>query len=236
MDGVVTRIQLVRNRLNSLVCRYLHTGMPQHVLATLANCSLKQVQSAIKAWHPRWLQIGKAFTRMTWLGEFPKVFELSQPHQTVDSRSGESGNRAQNVGHGETEGESNMDGDSDNDSDSDIDSADRARASPKRPRIEPLHDVYFVSLDGKAFELEQFHQSHLAARCCYSGMTRSSGLQSLVWSLPCGIPILVTGLFGAKLSEKRQVQLHSGWLVAIPPGVSILQDRTFRKLRRYYQK
>ena len=94
----------------------------------------------------------------------------------------------------------------------------------------------FVSLDGKVFPFEGFRGSHALNRACFSSKTQTSGLQTLVWSMPCGTPILVTGLFAAKLSEKRQVQIHSKWLAAIPGDVAILEDRGFRKLQRYYPK
>lgn len=97
-------------------------------------------------------------------------------------------------------------------------------------------DMAFVNLDGKVFTLEQFRSAHPLARGCFSNKTKPSGLQTLVWSTPCGIPFLVTGLFAAKLSEKHQVALHSGWLVAVPKGVAILEDRGFRWLQRHYPK
>ena len=197
------------------------------VLAQHAHCTLHQVKDAIALWYPRWHKIGRAFTQLTWLGAYPQVFEEGQPHPDVY--------KAHDNGSGSGDSGSDDDGSGSSDNDSDDVGGDDAPAR-KRPKIEPLLDVKFVSLDGKVFNLDKFRRSHTAARCCYSDKTKTSGLQTLVWSLPCGIPILVTGLFGAKLSEKHQVGLHSGWLVAIPPGVSILEDRGFRKLQRHYPK
>ena len=94
----------------------------------------------------------------------------------------------------------------------------------------------FVNLDGKVFPVQTSNVSHVLKRACYSSKTGTSGLQTLVWSMPCGIPIIVTGLFAARLSEPRQVELHSRWLSAIPAGVSILEDRGFRRLQHCYPK
>ena len=66
--------------------------------------------------------------------------------------------------------------------------------------------------------------------------TRHHRLDSRPWCGRCRVPFLVTGLFAAKLSEKRQVALHSGWLVAIPPGIHVNLDRGFRNLQRHYKK
>jgi hypothetical protein len=43
-----------------------------------------------------------------------------------------------------------------------------------------------------------------------------------------------TSLFGARLSEKRQVQLHSPWLKWLPKALAILADRGFRNCQRFY--
>ena len=118
------------------------------------------------------------------------------------------------------------DSDFDGDGDSDSDNFDNSDAL----------NCKFVSLDGKVFPVEASNLSNIVKRACYSNKTKCSGLQTLVWSMPCGIPLLVTGLFAAKLSEPRQVQLHAGWLVAIPKDVAILEDRGFRRLQRYYKK
>lgn len=69
----------------------------------------------------------------------------------------------------------------------------------------------------------------------YSNKVKKAGLQTLVWSAACGLPLLVTGLFGGKLSEKRQVQIHAGWLIAFPKDVRINADRGFRNLQRWYK-
>ena len=118
------------------------------------------------------------------------------------------------------------DSDSDDSDDSDSDNFDSGDTL----------NCKFVSLDGKVFPVEASNLSNIVKRACYSNKTKCSGIQTLVWSMPCGIPLLVTGLFAAKLSEPRQVQLHSGWLVGIPKDVAILEDRGFRRLQRYYKK
>ena len=97
-------------------------------------------------------------------------------------------------------------------------------------------DFHFVSLDSKVFPCESSRIANFLDRSLYSSKTESSGFQTLVWSMPCGTPFLVTGLFGAKCSEKHQVAMHSGWLTAVPKGVSVLADRGFRMLQRYYPK
>ena len=136
--------------------------------------------------------------------------------------------------------DSSMEDDRDIDSQSDDDATASGRSSPvpekkKRGRQARL-EMKFVNLDGKVFALDQFRSAHPLARACFSNKTKSSGLQTLVWSTPSGVPFLVTGLFAAKLSEKHQVALHSGWLVAVPKGVAILEDRGFRWLQRHYPK
>ena len=68
----------------------------------------------------------------------------------------------------------------------------------------------------------------------YSNKVKRAGLQTLVYSASCGLPLIVTGLFGAKLSEKRQVQLHSKWL-NFPESIRIMADRGFRNLQRWYK-
>lgn len=195
--------------------RYLHTRHPQYVIASFANCSVYQVEQALKEWVPKWFEISKKFTRLTWLGNYPQVFDDLQPADL----SAASNKRIENV---DTD---------DEDSNSDFDD-DRS----SEEQVWKEWNIKFVNLDGKVFPLEGFNKSHLLKRSCYSNKTSSSGLQTLVWSMPCGIPFLVTGLFAAKLSEKRQVALHSGWLVAIPPGVHINADRGFRNLQRHYEK
>lgn len=47
-------------------------------------------------------------------------------------------------------------------------------------------------------------------------------------------PAQATSLFGARLSEKRQVQLHSPWLKWLPKALAILADRGFRNCQRFY--
>ena len=156
--------------------------MVRNGLAGLANCSLPQVKTAIDNWVPKWYKIAKAYTRMTWLGKFPEVYEELRP---TGSRNN--------------------------------------------------FDFKFVNLDGKVFPCEQSRVSGLIGRAMYSNKVKKAGLQTLVWSAPCGLPLLVTGLFGGKLSEKQHVRIHSGWLIAFPKGVRIMADRGFRRLQRWYK-
>ena len=44
-----------------------------------------------------------------------------------------------------------------------------------------------------------------------------------------------TSLFGARLSEKMEVALHSPWL-RLPRMLSILADRGFRHCQRFYKR
>ena len=44
-----------------------------------------------------------------------------------------------------------------------------------------------------------------------------------------------TSLFGARLSEKMEVALHSPWL-RLPRMLSILADRGFRNCQRFYAR
>jgi hypothetical protein len=44
-----------------------------------------------------------------------------------------------------------------------------------------------------------------------------------------------TSLFGARLSEKMEVALHSPWL-RLPRMLSILADRGFRHCQRFYER
>lgn len=156
--------------------------MVRNGLAGLANCSFTQVKTAIDNWVPKWYNIAKAYTRMTWLGKFPEVYEELRP---TGSRNN--------------------------------------------------FDFKFVNLDGKVFPCEQSRVSGLIGRAMYSNKVKKAGLQTLVWSAPCGLPLLVTGLFGGKLSEKQHVRIHKGWLLAFPKGVRIMADRGFRRLQRWYK-
>ena len=198
-----------------LFLRYLHTRHRQCVIARFANCSVDQVRYAIQEWVPKWFRVAKLFTRLTWLGDFPQVFHDLQPADL---------NAASNkrIEKGDTDDEFS---DSDNDED-----------GSSNEGVWKDWNIQYVNLDGKVFLCEGFNKSHLLKRSCYSNKTSTSGLQTLVWSMPCGIPFLVTGLFAAKLSEKRQVALHSRWLVAIPPGIYLNGDRGFRNLQRHYEK
>ncbi len=54
---------------------------------------------------------------------------------------------------------------------------------------------------------------------------------SLLLSPP---PPQATSLFGARLSEKRHVELHSPWLRWLPKALAILADRGFRNCQRFY--
>lgn len=128
--------------------------------------------------------------------------------------------------------ESESESESDEDDVADDDDSDKRKPRGKQARL----DQKFVTLDGKVFPLQQFHSSSVLARSCFSNKTKTSGLQTLAWAMPSGLPFLVTGLFAAKLSEKRQVALHSQWLGAIPQNVCILEDRGFRSLQRHYPK
>ena len=51
--------------------------------------------------------------------------------------------------------------------------------------------LHFVNLDGKVFSCDQSRLNNAVKRALYSAKTKSSGLQALVWSMPCGTPILV---------------------------------------------
>ena len=226
--------------------RFLHTGHPMHMLAAIANCSFYRARSSILRWVPRWYETAKAFTRLTSLGAYPHVIEQLQPAKKSSSRKrvgdGEdsdssrdnTGNDDDNDDHDnddndgrDNDGRDNDDHDSD---DCDNDDSSHAASSVDEDKQtdedecddERRFDFQFVSLDGKVFPLDNFNRSHMLDRACFSSKTKTSGLQTLVWSMPCGIPIIVTGLFAAKLSEKRQVKLHSGWLVAVPPNVNVL--------------
>lgn len=99
-----------------------------------------------------------------------------------------------------------------------------------------MFDSDFVCLDGKVFDGETSRAGNFLHGCMQSSKTGSSGFQTMVWSMPCGTPFLVTGLFGAKCSEKRQVAMHSRWLAAVPEDVAVLKDRGLRMLQRYYPK
>ena len=186
---------------------------------------------------------------MTWLNEYPKLFERCQPLETANARrrrrEAEARNKERNNSGNSQKDTINRDDDSCNshgegvadeeaaaDEESNNDRADSASSTGSDSEFR----FKFVSLDGKVFPFEGFRGSHALNRACFSSKTQTSGLQTLVWSMPCGTPILVTGLFAAKLSEKRQVQIHSKWLEALPMDVRVLQDRGFRKLQRYYTK
>ena len=173
------------------------------------------MQKAIQDWVPKWFRVAKVFTRLPWLGDYPQVFLDLQPADL----NAVSNKRIEKV---DTDDEC---------SDTDIEE-DRSTDED----VWKDWNIKYVNLDGKVFPCEGFNKSHLLKRSCFSNKTSSSGLQTLVWSMPCGIPFLVTGLFAAKLSEKRQVALHSGWLVAIPPGIHVNLDRGFRNLQRHYKK
>ena len=161
--------------------RFLHRGTERKGLAGLANCSLVQVRVAIKEWVPKWFHVGKACTRLIWLGKYPEAYEKLRP---TESRSG--------------------------------------------------FDFGFINLDGKVFPCEQSRAASLVGRAMYSNKVKRAGLQTLAYSASCGLPLIVTGLFGAKLSEKRQVQLHSKWL-NFPESIRIMADRGFRNLQRWYK-
>jgi len=148
--------------------------------------------------------------------------------------SGESTGDA-SIGDDEKDAEETADGTTDQDDEQSQINVDVDTADGDEDIIKAL-DFHFVSLDGKVFPVETPRVSHLAGRAVWSNKVSASGVQTLVWSTPCGLPLLVTGLFAGKLSEKRQVAMHSGWLAAIPKGVDILQDRGFRNLQRYYPK
>jgi len=135
-----------------------------------------------------------------------------------------------------SDGDSDSDRDCDRDRDCDSDSDNDSDASDDGTDSDEALNCKFVTLDGKVFPVQTSKVSHMLKRACYSSKTGTAGFQTLVWAMPCGSPILVTGLFAAKLSEPRQVELHSGWLVAIPKGVSILEDRGFRRLQHCYPK
>ena len=115
------------------------------------------------------------------------------------------------------------------------------KAARNKKGITPMDDGedesnMYVCLDGKVFPLQLFRSSYILQRATYSNKTGDNGVQTLAWSAPCGIPLLVTNLFAAKLSEKRQVELHSPWLKTFPQNVDILADRGFRGTQRSYTK
>ena len=201
-----------------VIRRFLHTAQPDSVLAGLANCALPQLRSARKDWVPQWEKIATPLTRLTWLGSFPKVFEQMQPARKVDTAA-----TVDRVEDQERAGDAReaSNGNADDSSDEDGNNT---------------FNFNFVAVDGKVFVIENSQTSSLLRRASFSAKTKTSGFQTLVWSMPCGTPILVTGLFAAKLSEKKQVALHSGWLVALPPNVAVLADRGFRRLQRHYPK
>jgi len=235
--------------------RFLHTRYARHMLASLANCSVQQINTAIDIWVPRWFDVAKVFTRFTWLGSHPDVFAAMQPLESADARRkrqekarphqqmGRQGSCSVTVGSSDGCG---MDDAMDDQRDTCCDNSgpisqgdnsgidlDSRPSQCESDSDDDRHlDLQFVSLDGKVFPLDKFNRSYLLNRACFSSKTGTSGLQALVWSLPCGIPIVVTGLFGAQ----RHGQLHSGWLVAVPKGVDILQDRGFRGLQRNHRK
>ena len=66
--------------------RYLCRGQPKYVLAGLANCSWDRVHESLKEWVPKWYTVAKALTRLTWLGEYPKLVEKAQPRETANAR------------------------------------------------------------------------------------------------------------------------------------------------------
>jgi hypothetical protein len=164
---------------------FLHTRHTQAYLASQANCSKFMVRNAIKHWAPKWREVAERFGRLTWLGDYPEIFEQMQAKDEPDEEGA-------------------------------------------------AFNFVFVNLDGKVFPCQQSRLSGVMKRSFFSHKTGTAGLQTLVWSMSCGLPVLVTGLFAAKLSEKAQVALHSGWLVALPPGVAVLEDRGFRNLQRFY--
>ena len=180
-------------------------------------------------WVPLWYERAKCFTRMTWLGRYEEVFELMQPIR--GAKASKVINDAAGV---QSDGSDDDDSDLNND-DTDDHSDDNSDSDSDDDSDEAL-TCKFVTLDGKVFPVQTSKVSHALKRACYSSKTGTAGLQTLVWAMPCGSPILVTGLFAAKFTEPRQVELHSGWLVAIPKDVSILEDRGFRRLQHCYPK
>ena len=209
------------------------------ILAGLANCSPERVKAAVDLWVPKWFAVAKAFTRLTWLDEFPYVFSALQPLESARARRRRRQDSVMVNRNDDDDSGDDDDGKSDDDDDSgdgDAEDGHDAGTDDDDTDDEGGFDVDFVCLDGKVFDSQRFHSSHVLNRACFSSKTQSSGLQSLVWSMPCGFPFLVTDLFGAKLSEQRQVKLHSRWLKSIPHDVAVLQDRGFRKLQRHYPK
>ena len=72
--------------------------------------------------------------------------------------------------------------------------------------------VHFVNLDGKVFPCDKSRLHNVIKRALYSSKTKNTGMQVLVWSMPCGTPILVRGRF---MCSKDPLPSLSNMLLAL---------------------
>ena len=69
--------------------------------------------------------------------------------------------------------------------------------------------VHFVNLDGKVFPCDKSRLHNVIKRALYSSKTKKTGMQALVWSMPCGTPILVrAAIYVQQMSRSSRCPTH----------------------------
>jgi len=174
------------------------------------------VQHALEEWVPLWFDVGKAFTRMTWLGKYPGFFEKMQPKWDDDDSSME-----------------------DNSDISDDDATPSGRSSPV-----PKKKAWTASAIGNAVR-EPGRQGIRIGSVPFS-TSSGTGLfqqQSQVVgpSNSCLVHPMWHSVSGHRTCCSQAVRkAPSGaslWMTCCrPKGVAILEDRGFRWQQRHYPK
>ena len=104
------------------------------------------------------------------------------------------------------------------------------------PEVYTEMDLHKIGLlvDGKDFLCETSRESSPLTRALYSNKMEASAFRSLTYTLPNGLTVYHTELFGARLTEERLLALHAHNLAWLPALWRILADKGFAKTAGLY--
>ena len=104
------------------------------------------------------------------------------------------------------------------------------------PEVYTDMDLHKIGLlvDGKDILCETSRASSPMTRALYSNKMCASAFRLLTYTLPNGLTVYHTELFGARLTEERLLALHSHNLAWLPAEWRILADKGFAKTAGLY--